>query len=189
MQKIIEKYHRNKDIPACEDIAIREFAMIENEIRVKFHYDKDRSSRATRTFIKPSMADRGERLVFDPTMSYGYNVNFLYNKNIDKRKLRSNLCISQPDPTAPPEKNLDLFYNLDKHLKDEDQSIICVKDAETEIMEFLKRRSDENLNLQLSISLFDRNQIVETISTEPRIVFINCLITLLIKKNYNVPFL
>ncbi|EFN62109.1 Coiled-coil domain-containing protein 135 [Camponotus floridanus] len=145
--KIIEKYHRNKEIPACEDIAIREFAMLENEIRVKFHYDKDRSSRATRTFIKPSMADRGERLVFDPTMSYGYN----------------------PDPTAPPEKNLDLFYNLDKHLKDEDQSIICVKDTETEIMEFLKRRSDENLNLQLSISLFDRNQTVETISTEPRI--------------------
>lgn len=59
--------------------------MIENEIRIKFHYDKNQCSRATRTFIKPSMADRGDRLVFDPAMTYGYNVNFLYNKNVDKK--------------------------------------------------------------------------------------------------------
>lgn len=162
--------------------------MLENEIRVKFHYDQDRSSRATRTFIKPSMADRGERLVFDPTMTYGYNVNFLYNKNINKKKLRSNLCsdlISQPDPTAPPEKNLELFYNLDKHLKDEDHFILCVRDAETEIMEFLKRRIYENSNVQLAISLFDRNRIVDTISAEPRMVLVNCLIISLIKKVYD----
>ncbi|KAM0725854.1 Dynein regulatory complex subunit 7 [Formica fusca] len=144
ISKIIEKYHRNKEIPACQDIAVREFAMIENEIRIKFHYDKNRSSRATRTFIKPSMADRGDRLVFDPAMTYGYN----------------------PDPTAPPEKNLDLFYNLDKHLKDEDHSILCVRDAETEIMGFLKRRIDENSNPQLAISLFDKNRIVETTSAD-----------------------
>ncbi|XP_070159520.1 dynein regulatory complex subunit 7 [Polyergus mexicanus] len=144
ISKIIEKYHRNEEIPACQDIAVREFAMIENEIRIKFHYDKDRCSRATRTFIKPSMADRGDRLAFDPAMTYGYN----------------------PDPTAPPEKNLDLFYNLDKHLKDEDRSILCVRDAETEIMGFLKRRIDENSNPQLEISLFDKNRIVETTSAE-----------------------
>ncbi|KMQ90893.1 coiled-coil domain-containing protein lobo-like protein [Lasius niger] len=139
LQKIIEKYHRNEEIPACKDVAVREFAMIENEIRIKFHYDKDRSTRATRTFIKPPMADRGDRLVFDPAMTYGYN----------------------PDPTALPEKSLDLFYNLDKHLKDEDYSTLCVRDAETEIMGFLKRRIDENSNPQLAISLFDRNRIAE----------------------------
>ncbi|CAL1679691.1 unnamed protein product [Lasius platythorax] len=139
ISKIIEKYHRNEEIPAYKDVAVREFAMIENEIRIKFHYDKDRSTRATRTFIKPPMADRGDRLVFDPAMTYGYN----------------------PDPTALPEKSLDLFYNLDKHLKDEDYSTLCVRDAETEIMGFLKRRIDENSNPQLAISLFDRNRIAE----------------------------
>ncbi|KAL6423248.1 hypothetical protein ACFW04_010127 [Cataglyphis niger] len=139
ISKIIEKYHRNKEIPASQDVAVREFTMIENEIRIKFHYDKDRSFRATRTFIKPPMADRGDRLVFDPAMTYGYN----------------------PDPTAPPEKNLDLFYDLDKHLKDEDRSIICVRDAEIEIMGFLKRRMDENSNPQLVISLFNKNRIAE----------------------------
>ncbi|KAL0118701.1 hypothetical protein PUN28_009396 [Cardiocondyla obscurior] len=142
ISKITEKYHRNHKIPAHKDVAIREFTMIENEICVKFHYDRDQSTRATRTFIKPSMADRGDRLVFDPTMTYGYN----------------------PDPTAPPEKNFDLFCALDKHLQDEDQSILHVKDAEADITKFLRRRTDENLNPQSRISLFDRNRIAETIN-------------------------
>lgn len=42
----------------------------------------------------------------------------------------------QPDPTALPEKSLDLFYDLNKYLKDEDYSILCVRDVETEIMGF-----------------------------------------------------
>ncbi|XP_024880776.1 dynein regulatory complex subunit 7, partial [Temnothorax curvispinosus] len=140
ISKIIEKYHRNEKILACKDVAIREFTMIENEICIKFHYDRDRSTRATRTFIKPSMADRGDRLVFDPTMTHGYN----------------------PDPTAPPEKNLDLFYALDKHLKDEDHSVLHIRDAEADIVAFLRRRADENLNPQFTISLFDGNRTAET---------------------------
>lgn len=82
--------------------------MIENEICIKFHYDQDQSTRAIRTFIKPPMADRGDRLVFD----------------------------LQPDPTAPPEKNLDLFYALDKHLKAEDHCILHIRDAEADIVAF-----------------------------------------------------
>ncbi|XP_025988502.2 dynein regulatory complex subunit 7 [Solenopsis invicta] len=138
--KIIEKYHRNKEIPAYKDIAVREFAMIENEICIKFHYDQGRSTQATRTFIKPPIGDRGDRLVFDLTMTHGYN----------------------PDPTAPSEKNLDLFYALDKHLKDEDQSTLIIRDAEADITAFLRKRVDENLNPQLIVSLFDENRIVET---------------------------
>lgn len=86
LQKIIEKYHRNKEIPACEDVAVREFTMIENEICIKFHYEQGRSTQATRTFVKPSIADRGDHLVFDPTMTHGYNVHFLHSKIGEKRK-------------------------------------------------------------------------------------------------------
>ncbi|XP_018394490.1 PREDICTED: dynein regulatory complex subunit 7 isoform X2 [Cyphomyrmex costatus] len=140
ISKIIEKYHRNEDVPASKDMAEREFAVMGKEICIKFHYEQDRITQATRTFIKPSIGDRGDRLVFDPTMTHGYN----------------------PDPNAPPEKNLDLFYALDKHLKDEDRSILHVRDAEEDIMAFLRRRADENLNPQFTISLFDRNRITET---------------------------
>ncbi|XP_028050974.2 dynein regulatory complex subunit 7 [Monomorium pharaonis] len=140
ISKIIEKYHRNKEIPACKDIAVREFAMIENEISIKFHYEQGRSTQATRIFIKPPIGDRGDRLVFNPTMTYGYN----------------------PDPSAPPEKNLDLFYALDKHLKDEDRSTLHIRDVETDIAAFLRKRADENLNPQLTVSLFDENRIAKT---------------------------
>ncbi|KYN37462.1 hypothetical protein ALC56_08175 [Trachymyrmex septentrionalis] len=140
ISKITEKYHRNEDIPASKDMAEREFVVIGKEICIKFHYEPDRITQATRTFIKPSIGDRGDRLVFDPTMTHGYH----------------------PDPNAPPEKTLDLFYALDKHLKDEDRSIFQIRNAEDDIAAFLRRRADENLNPQLTVSLFDKNRIAET---------------------------
>lgn len=142
VSKIVEKYHRNEKIPACGDVAVREFAVIGNEISIEFHYDRDRCTRATRTFVKPPMADRGDRLVFDSAMTRGYN----------------------PDPTAPPERNLELFYTLDKHLKDEDRSVLHIRDVETDVAAFLRRRADENLNPQLTVSLFDINRTAETIT-------------------------
>lgn len=77
----------------------------------------------------------------------------------------------QPDPTAPPEKNLDLFYALDKHLNDEDHCILHIRDAEADIVAFLRRRADENLNPQFRISLFDRNRTEATAELDT--VFIN----------------
>ncbi|XP_012057467.1 PREDICTED: coiled-coil domain-containing protein lobo homolog [Atta cephalotes] len=139
ISKIIEKYHRNKDIPASKDMAEREFAVIGTEICIKFHYEQDRITQATRTFIKPSIGDR-IHLIFDSTMTHGYN----------------------PDPNAPPEKNLDLFYALNKHLQDEDSSILQIRDVEEDIAAFLRRRADENLNSQFTVSLFDKNRIAET---------------------------
>lgn len=83
----------------------------------------------------------------------------------------------QPDLTAPPEKNLNLFYALDKHLKDEDHSTLHIRDAETDIVAFLRKRADENLNPQLTVSLYDENRTAETI-TELDTVFID------LKKNF-----
>jgi len=175
LQKITEKYHRNKEILACKDIAEREFTMTENEIRIKFHYNEGQSSRATRTFIKPSIADRGDRLVFDLAMTRGYDVIFPFTTNTfgwKKNVIQFHFYFLQPDPTGLPKKNLDLFYDLDKHLKDEDYSISCIRDAEKEITTFLKRRTDENINPQLTISLFDKNRAVKTVA-ELGTVFIN----------------
>ncbi|XP_032674658.1 dynein regulatory complex subunit 7-like [Odontomachus brunneus] len=113
--------------------------MIENEIRIQFHYNKGQSTRATCTFVKPSIADRGDRLIFDSSMTHGYH----------------------PDPMAPPEKTINLFYALDKHLKDEDYSVSRIRDAESDVASFLKRRADENLNLQLTVSLYNRDRAVD----------------------------
>ncbi|XP_033216734.1 dynein regulatory complex subunit 7-like [Belonocnema kinseyi] len=134
--KIIERYHRNEKIPASQNIAVKEFAIVDNEIRLKYHYDKGNYTRATRTFVKPSMADRGERLVFNPEMVFEYN----------------------PDPMAPPEKTLILFYDLKKQLEDEQQSTFHVRDAELEINRFIQTKNEEHMMPKLSVSVFDRNR-------------------------------
>ncbi|XP_014480246.1 PREDICTED: dynein regulatory complex subunit 7 [Dinoponera quadriceps] len=141
--KIDEKYHRNEKVLAHRDIAVRKFIINKNEIHIKYHYDKGQSTRNTRTFMKPT-ADRGDRLVFDPSMVHEYH----------------------PNPMALPEKNIYLFYDFDKHLKDEDHCTSRIKDTESEVASFLKRRADEKLNLQLTISLFDRDRVVDTAVTK-----------------------
>lgn len=74
-QKIVEKFHRNPDLPADKDIALREFNLKENEIDLKYHYDIRRITAATRRFIKPPISEQGDRLTFNPSMTSGYMVN------------------------------------------------------------------------------------------------------------------
>ena len=85
-QKIVEKFHRNDEVPASKDIAVREFDFVENEIRLTYHYSEGQYTQATRTFLKPPITERGDRLVFLPQMTHGYNVNNFRSKfqNINK---------------------------------------------------------------------------------------------------------
>lgn len=72
---------------------------------------------------------------------------------------------------SPPEKSLHLFYEIEKLLKEEDQCISNIRDAETEISLFIKRRTGEYLSPNLTISSFDRNRIEteKSIKVFPRI--------------------
>ncbi|KAK0082261.1 hypothetical protein PV325_010761 [Microctonus aethiopoides] len=134
--KITEEFGRNKKLPPTKDIAIREFCIGENEIRLKYHYKDDEITRVSRVFIKPPDTERGDRLVFDPQMTYGYN----------------------PDSLALPEKSVDLFYLLENQLKEEEQSLAQVRDTERMIISLLKTRSTEYGLPRLSVSMFDRNR-------------------------------
>ncbi|XP_034941236.1 dynein regulatory complex subunit 7-like [Chelonus insularis] len=134
VSKIIEKFNRNKNIPVEKDIAIREFCIKDNKIELMYHYKDYNITRATRTFIKPT--DRGDELVFDPDMTYGYN----------------------PNPEAVEEKPLDLYNLLERQLKDEQQSLVYVQDAERMVNEFLKLRKSEYGIPKLSVSIFDKNR-------------------------------
>ncbi|XP_051166732.1 dynein regulatory complex subunit 7 isoform X2 [Leptopilina boulardi] len=136
IEKITETFHRNEKIPAEENIAIREFAIKENEIRLKFHYNKGQYTRATRTFVKPSVSERCERFVFKREMVFEYN----------------------PNPMATEKKSLDLFNELQIQLEEEEKSCNRVRDAETEIKFFIKIQKDEISKPKLSVSIFDRNR-------------------------------
>ncbi|CAK9808607.1 Dynein regulatory complex subunit 7 [Anthophora plagiata] len=130
--KIVEKFDRDEQIIANKNIAIREFAIGENEIRLTYHYGTGRYTRATRMYVKPPLAERGERLVLDPLMTHGYN------------------------PLDEPEKSLDLLYELDAQLNAEDTSISQIRAAEKEIFSFLETRDNEYLTPKLLISVYDK---------------------------------
>lgn len=69
-----------------------------------------------------------------------------------------NINILQPDPLAPLEKSLDLFNLLETQLKEEEQSVVYVRDAERLIYNFLKLRKSEHGIPKLTVSEFDRNR-------------------------------
>ncbi|XP_017757421.1 PREDICTED: dynein regulatory complex subunit 7-like [Eufriesea mexicana] len=132
ISKIIEKFNRDERIEASKNIAIREFAIDDNEICLTYHYHPGQFTRAMRMFIKPPLAERGERLVLNPSMTYGYN------------------------PLDDHEKTLDLLYELDTQLKEEDLSVSQVRAAEKEAYSFLEARDKEYLMPKLLISIYDK---------------------------------
>nr|KAF7389396.1 hypothetical protein H0235_017880 [Vespula pensylvanica] len=130
---ITEKYHRNDLLPPSKDIAVREFVLTEKEIHLKFHYEDEKITRSTRVYKKP---ETGEHLNIHTAIIEEYNA----------------------DTTSPPEKNLHLFYEIEKLLKEEDQCIFNIREAENEISSFIKKRTSEYLSPNLMISSFDRNR-------------------------------
>ncbi|XP_043255120.1 dynein regulatory complex subunit 7-like [Colletes gigas] len=130
--EIIEKFNRNERIKANKNIAIREFAIGENEIRLTYHYKPEQYSRATRMYVKPPLAERGDRLVLNPTMMQAYN------------------------PLDEPDKALELFYELETQLKEEDQSVTHVRSAEVEVFNFISTRENEYTTPELLTSVFDK---------------------------------
>lgn len=54
------------------------------------------------------------------------------------------------------EKNLDLLYELDTQLKEEDRSITQIRAAEKEAHSFLEERDKEYLMPKLFISIYDK---------------------------------
>ncbi|XP_023319201.1 dynein regulatory complex subunit 7 [Trichogramma pretiosum] len=136
--KIVEKFERNEEISDFQDVYMREFDFIENEIRLTYHYRGGQYTQATRTFLKPPVSERGDRLVFLPEMTHGYD----------------------PDPMAPTLNFDDLIIELEKQLHEEEVSTIEVRGCESEIHQFLQVRSKEYSKPKLKISKFDpiRNQ-------------------------------
>ncbi|XP_011504670.1 PREDICTED: coiled-coil domain-containing protein lobo homolog [Ceratosolen solmsi marchali] len=140
--KIVENFHRNIKVTPNKDIATREFDFIKNEIRLKFHYCEGQYTQATRTFIKPPITDRGDRLVYSPHMTQSYN----------------------PDPMAEPENFDDLIELLETLLSEEETCIVEIRKGETAIFKFLEDRANEFKNPKLKISPYNpiRNEDAKT---------------------------
>uniref|UniRef100_A0A1Y1MSI4 Dynein regulatory complex subunit 7 n=1 Tax=Photinus pyralis TaxID=7054 RepID=A0A1Y1MSI4_PHOPY len=131
--KVCEKFHRNENKPASEDVAIREFAITDREIRIKYHYEEGKVTASTRDFFK-SLADMGDELKFSPELTVGY----------------------QAEIGAKPPRQLKLFYLFEQQLKEEEKVLYHIREIEDQITEVLKLRCMENAFTKLKVSLFNR---------------------------------
>lgn len=90
---------------------MQEFAIINREIHLKFHYGKGKVTASTRTFIKPSISEMGEGMVFKPELTYGY----------------------QAEIGAKPIRQLNLFLLFEEQLKQEERVLNSIRDMETQV--------------------------------------------------------
>ncbi|KAG8311013.1 hypothetical protein J6590_051543 [Homalodisca vitripennis] len=134
--KIIEKFHRNEELVADRDIARREFDITNEEININYHYAEGKITAGTRYFVKPPLADQGDRLKFDSKTTSGYVV----------------------DTAAPPQKKVELFWLLEACLKAERDALKHIRDMEDEILSILRSLALETAEPKLKISIFDEER-------------------------------
>lgn len=131
LQKIIEKFHRKEDIIAVQDIAVRHFNRDENMIFVQFHYGEDCITATTKEFTKPPKSEEDFR--FDAQLVAGYVSN----------------------PWEKQMTGLELYYLLQKLLKDEEKSMDAFHARFSEVEDILVNRERQIKFPLLKFSIFD----------------------------------
>ncbi|XP_063242673.1 dynein regulatory complex subunit 7 [Bacillus rossius redtenbacheri] len=130
---VTEKFYRNSEKPAWEDVASRLFALTNNTISLTYHVAEDNFTANWRTFKKPPGYLFGERFRFEPSMTQGY----------------------QADPTAPAPRMLHLFRLFEQQLQAEDRALFLVRSRQAEVVKILQQRESEIATHKLKISPFD----------------------------------
>lgn len=117
-------------------MAIREFAIIDREIHLKYHYEKGKVTASTRDFIKPPIAEMGQSMQFHPELTCGY----------------------ESELGAKPPRKLQLFLQFRQLLDDEEKALYHVREMEDQIDDFLQLRYMERDFPKLDVSLFNKEQ-------------------------------
>ncbi|KAL7862681.1 hypothetical protein SRHO_G00116650 [Serrasalmus rhombeus] len=134
IQKVVERFHRDRSKAASEDVAEREFLLSEDRIQVTYHKEEDRIIPAWRNFIKPHDAgDSQNTNAFTPQMA----------------------SIFQVDPFKKPCKNLFLYKTLMALMKEEENVLMRIKDSEKEVRAILAARQQEESAVELQISIYN----------------------------------
>lgn len=72
---MIQKFHRNRNKPANEDIAELIFHVAEDKIHISYHTEDVRIAASAREFLKPPNWDeKGAVLTFNPEMHQTFQV-------------------------------------------------------------------------------------------------------------------
>ncbi|CAI5781901.1 Coiled-coil domain-containing protein 135 [Podarcis lilfordi] len=132
--KITERFHRNPEKPADEDVAERIFSIVEEKIFLTYHCKEN--------YITPSKRDFNKRA----------DVDSMGNKII----MTPEMCISYQAGSTEKEKKLFHLYEMMMHLiEDEKKSRHLVWESEMEVLDILRIREEEEAASKLTVSIYD----------------------------------
>ncbi|XP_042336573.1 dynein regulatory complex subunit 7 [Sceloporus undulatus] len=132
--KITERFHRNPNKLADEDVAERIFSIAEEKIYLTYHRKKNYITPSKREFNKRSDVDnKGNKIVMTPDMCTSY----------------------QAGSTEKEKKLFHLYEMLMNLIEDEKCSRHQVWESEIEILDILRNREDEEAASKLTVSIYD----------------------------------
>nr|XP_033799522.1 dynein regulatory complex subunit 7 isoform X2 [Geotrypetes seraphini]XP_033799524.1 dynein regulatory complex subunit 7 isoform X2 [Geotrypetes seraphini] len=131
--KITERYHRNRAKPVYDDVAERNFLILDERIQLIYHREDDRIIASKWEFLKPPSTEKGTPLMLTPDMSIIYLV----------------------EPVPKFKKQLFVYEMLKELLQAEQRAIDRVRGSEAEVLEILRRRAEEEEANELIISIYD----------------------------------
>ncbi|KAM9470536.1 dynein regulatory complex subunit 7 [Clarias gariepinus] len=129
IQKVVEKFQRNRSKPAGEDVAELIFQILQKRIEVTYHLEDDRIIPNFEIFDKPPNLDHP----FSDDMASSFQV----------------------DPFAKPFPKLYLYETLMEMIQKEEKALMSIKESKKEVREILKVRSQEESAIKLKISIYD----------------------------------
>lgn len=137
--KIVERFNKNTEKSANEDVAERIFLITEDRIHVRCHRQDDHITTSTWEFQKPAnLGEKGAHVVLSPETCISYQV----------------------EPLEKFNKQLYVYETLVQLQQMEQGAQEAVRKSEAEVLEILSRRAQEEADPQLTISIYDteRNQ-------------------------------
>ncbi|XP_040185178.1 dynein regulatory complex subunit 7 isoform X1 [Rana temporaria] len=169
--KITERFYRNTEKPANEDVAERVFLITEDRINVRYHRHDDHITTSYWEFQKPSnLGEKGFSIVLSPESCISYQVESSEKCNKQLYVYETLLHLQQGELSAKE----------------------AVRRAEAEVLEILSVRAQEESDPQLMISIYDternekskeQREALERAAQEER------LQSALLEQDYLAPFL
>ncbi|XP_042348033.1 dynein regulatory complex subunit 7 isoform X2 [Plectropomus leopardus] len=128
LKKVVERFHRNRSKAASEDVAERMFLLAQRRIELTYHLEDYRFIPSKRSFIKP-------------------------RESTEKRKAehftRDMVSSFQVDPSAKPLSTLTLYEMLVSLMKDEEETVLQIKESKREVRDIVTCREQEEADTQL----------------------------------------
>uniref|UniRef100_G1MFE1 Dynein regulatory complex subunit 7 n=1 Tax=Ailuropoda melanoleuca TaxID=9646 RepID=G1MFE1_AILME len=134
MVKITERFSRNPEKPADEDVAERVFLIPEERTQLRYHCRDDHITASKREFLRRTEVDsKGNKIIMTPDMCINFEV----------------------EPMEHTKKLLSQYEAMMKLKNEEKLSRHQAWESELEVLEILKLREEEEGAHTLTISIYD----------------------------------